>query len=138
MYAGEPSFRRYPWAPARIARMTCCSSANTVIATERVSCALATRVQQSKLAALKTQRTPEAPGENASMQATPAEEGAGLFHLANANAGPLVFTETLFVVIENSEPGSADQPVLQIQLWRVMVWHPGVDANSNKIPAKQT
>lgn len=92
-----------------------------------------------KLTALKTQHKAEAPGDNASMQPTPAEErAAGLFHLANANASPLVFTETLFVVIESSEPGSADQPVLQIQLWRVMVLHPVVDPNSNRIPAKQT
>jgi beta-lactamase regulating signal transducer with metallopeptidase domain len=93
----------------------------------------------TKLTALKTQRKPEAPGDNASLRSTPAEESAsGLFHLANANATPLAFTETLFVVIENGEPGSPDQPVFQIQLWRVMILHPVVDPNSNRTPAKQT
>jgi beta-lactamase regulating signal transducer with metallopeptidase domain len=93
---------------------------------------------QTKLTALKTQRRAEAPGDNASLRPTPAEDGAGLFHLANANASPLVFTETLFVVIEHSEAGSSDQPVLQIQMWRVTVLHPVVDVNSNRTPAKQT
>jgi beta-lactamase regulating signal transducer with metallopeptidase domain len=96
-------------------------------------------VAPTKLTALKTQRKPEALGDNASLRSVPAEEGAaGLFHLAKANASPLVFTETLFVVIEHSEPGSADQPVLQVQLWGVMVLHPVANVNSNRTPAKQT
>ena len=61
--------------------------------------------------------------------------------LTNADVTPLAFTaftETLFVVIESGENGSPDQPVYQIQLWRVMVLHPVVDPSSNRIPAKQT
>jgi len=58
-------------------------------------------------------------------------------HLTNSDFAP-VFTETLFVVIEGNENGNPDQPVLQIQLWRVMVFHPVVDPDSNLIPAKQT
>ena len=50
---------------------------------------------------------------------------------------PVAFTDTTFFVIVRDE-GTADQPVYQIQWWRVMVLHPVVDANSNKIPAKQT
>jgi beta-lactamase regulating signal transducer with metallopeptidase domain len=57
--------------------------------------------------------------------------------LTNSDFAP-VFTETLFVVIEGNENGNPDQPVLQIQLWRVMVFHPVVDPDSNRIPAKQT
>ena len=84
-------------------------------------------------------RNPGVPRSMASMQPAPSEEStACLFHPANANVAPLAFRETLFVVIENGEPGSADPPVLQIQLWRVMVWHPAVDANINRTPAKQT
>ena len=56
----------------------------------------------------------------------------------DANATPLAFTETLFVVIKGSDHGSTDLPVFQIQLWRVMVLHPVVDPNSNRIPPKQT
>lgn len=58
-------------------------------------------------------------------------------HLANSDFAP-VFTETLFVVIEGSEDGNPDQPVFQIQLWRVTVFHPIVNPDSNRIPAKQT
>lgn len=58
-------------------------------------------------------------------------------HLTNSDFAP-VFTETLLVVIEGDENGNPDQPVLQIQLWRVTVFHPVVDPDSNRIPAKQT
>jgi beta-lactamase regulating signal transducer with metallopeptidase domain len=58
--------------------------------------------------------------------------------LTNADVAPVVFTETLFVVVEGSENGSPDRPVFQIQLWRVMVLHPLVDADGNRIPPKQT
>jgi hypothetical protein len=58
--------------------------------------------------------------------------------LTDANATPLAFTETLFVVIEGSDHSSPDNPVFQIQLWRVMVLHPVVDPSSNRIPPKQT
>jgi beta-lactamase regulating signal transducer with metallopeptidase domain len=58
-------------------------------------------------------------------------------HLTNSDFAP-IFTETLFVVIEGSENGSPDQPILQIQLWRVVVFHPVVDPDSNRIPATQT
>jgi hypothetical protein len=58
--------------------------------------------------------------------------------LTDANATPLAFTETLFVVIEGGYHGSPDNPVFQIQLWRVMVLHPVVDPSSNRIPPKQT
>ena len=58
--------------------------------------------------------------------------------LTDANASPLAFTETLFVVIQGSDHGSPDNPVFQIQVWRVMVLHPVVDPSSNRIPPKQT
>jgi beta-lactamase regulating signal transducer with metallopeptidase domain len=62
----------------------------------------------------------------------------GMFHLVNATAEPFAFTETLFVVIEGGESRSPGQPAFRIQLWRVMVLHPVVDPNSNRIPPKQT
>jgi hypothetical protein len=58
--------------------------------------------------------------------------------LTSADATPVAFTESLFVVIEGSDDGSPDRPVYQIQLWRVMVLHPVVDPNSNRIPPKRT
>jgi beta-lactamase regulating signal transducer with metallopeptidase domain len=57
--------------------------------------------------------------------------------LTNASAAPVAFTETLFVVIEGSKNDNSNQPVYQIQLWRVMVLHPVVDPNNSRIPAKQ-
>jgi hypothetical protein len=58
--------------------------------------------------------------------------------LTHANAVPVAFTETLFVVIEGSTNDISRQPVYQIQLWRVMVVHPMVDPHNRRIPAKQT
>ena len=69
---------------------------------------------------------------------TSAPIAAKMVHLTSADAAPLAFTETLFVVVEGSQQGRPDQPILQIQMWRVMVLHPVVDPNSNRIPAKQT
>jgi len=57
--------------------------------------------------------------------------------LTKANAVPVAFTETFFVVVEGRK-NVTDQPVFEIQLWRVMVLHPVVDPDSNKIPPKQT
>jgi hypothetical protein len=60
-------------------------------------------------------------------------------NLNQTTVTPVVFTDTtFFVIVEGRENGVADQPVYQIQLWRVMVLHPAVDPDSNKIPAKQT
>lgn len=67
----------------------------------------------------------------------PTDAAAVDVHLTNSDFAP-VFTETLFVVIEGSENGNPDQPVLQIQFWRVTVFHPVVNPDSNRIPAKQT
>lgn len=75
---------------------------------------------------------------NAAEVADAAERAAELnVHLTDSDFAS-VFTETLFVVIEGSENGGPDQPVLQIQLWRVVVFHPVVNPDSNRVPAKQT
>jgi hypothetical protein len=58
--------------------------------------------------------------------------------MTNADVTPVVFTETLWVVIEGRANGSSDQPVYQIQVWRVMVLHSGVDPAGTRIPPKQT
>ncbi|HEY3971722.1 MAG TPA: M56 family metallopeptidase [Candidatus Sulfotelmatobacter sp.] len=52
---------------------------------------------------------------------------------------PVTFTtETLFVVVQGNENGSPSRPLFQIEMWRVMVLHSVVNADSNRIPAKQT
>jgi hypothetical protein len=59
--------------------------------------------------------------------------------LTKAVVTPVAFTDTtFFVIVRDGDDGTADQSVYQIQLWRVMVLHPVVDLDSNKIPAKQT
>jgi hypothetical protein len=79
----------------------------------------------------------------AATQPTPAQQGAVVMthqtnaSLTKANAVPVAFTETFFVVVEGRK-NVTDQPVFEIQLWRVMVLHPVVDPDSNKIPPKQT
>jgi hypothetical protein len=71
------------------------------------------------------------------------QSAAGVVRHANArmkdaDVTPVALTETLFVVIQETATGSSDEPAYQIQLWRVMVLHPVVNLNSNRIPAKQT
>ena len=71
----------------------------------------------------------------------PQQRTANLIHqtnLTDANPAPVAFTETFFVIVEGSDPRFSDRPVFQIQLWRLTVFHPAVDANGNRIPSKQT
>jgi len=103
-------------------------------------------ISQAKLTVPATHRKPDVPEQIAALQPTPAEQrAASMVHethetnvrLTNANFAPVAFTETFFVVVEGREDGT-DQPVFQIQLWHVMVLHPVVDPDSNRIPPKQT
>ena len=71
----------------------------------------------------------------------PQQRTANLIHqtsLTTANPAPVAFTETFFVIVEGNDPGLSDRPVFQIQLWRLTVFHPAVDADGNRIPPKQT
>src|ERR1700730_16598662 len=102
------------------------------------------RVVPASLKARSVHRSAKRYIRTASIQTGTAVPGASRMvrsanvRLTNASALPVAFTETLFVVIEGSQNDASNQPVYQIQLWRVMVLHPVVDANSNRIPAKQT
>ncbi len=73
----------------------------------------------------------------AAQHAESAAQG-NMVHLTKANAAPVAFTETFFVVVQSSVHGSVEQPVFQIQMWRLTVLHPVIDPNSNRIPPKQT
>jgi hypothetical protein len=57
--------------------------------------------------------------------------------LTDANVIPVAFTETFFVVVEGRESGFSNQPVYQIQMWRLTVLHPAIDSNT-RIHPKQT
>ncbi len=52
-----------------------------------------------------------------------------------ANAVPVAYTETIFVVVAGSERGSPAESIYQIHLWRVMVFHPVVD--DGRVPRKE-
>jgi len=88
--------------------------------------------------AAKQQTSPTLHASNAVEAALPARDLTETnVRLTNSDFAP-VFTETLFVVIEGAENGGPDQPMFQIQLWRVVVFHPALDPDSDRIPAKQT
>lgn len=93
------------------------------------------RMQPTKLTSQATHRKPTGLQQIPGVPITPAPDAASMVHLTSADAAAFAFTETVFVVVEGSQP---DQPMFQIQLWRVMVFHPAVDPNRNRIPAKQT
>ena len=97
------------------------------------------RLTHAKLTTLATHRKSGVPAATPAIQSAPAEQRtASLVHLTSANAAPLAFTETLFVVVEGSQSDPSAHPVFQIQMWRVVVLHPVVDPDSNRIPAKKT
>jgi bla regulator protein blaR1 len=94
------------------------------------------RLTKAKLAAPAAPRKPEV--FRGAQSAMSEQHAASLVRLTSANAAPLAFTETLFVVVESSQSGPTAQPVFQIQMWRVVVLHPVIDPDSSRIPAKQT
>jgi beta-lactamase regulating signal transducer with metallopeptidase domain len=98
------------------------------------------KLTPAKLTTVARHRKPKGLEKTAALHSSvPEQRAATMFHLTSAaDAPPIAFTETLFVVVESSSTGPSDQPVFQIQLWRVTVWHPAVDPNSNRIPPKQT
>jgi hypothetical protein len=100
--------------------------------------AIAMRSQTSAPIPLRADQT--SPTQTSPTQTSPIQTSLAqtYFHSANAAVTPGAFTETFFVVIEGPETDSADQPVFQIQWWRVMVLHPAVDPDSNRIPPKKT
>jgi beta-lactamase regulating signal transducer with metallopeptidase domain len=98
----------------------------------------------ARAATLAPHRKPAVAATSAVLPSATAQELDSMFHLTNAGAAPVfftpvAFTETLFVVVESSsQNGSAGQPVVQIQWWRVVVLHPVADPDSNRIPPKRT
>lgn len=101
------------------------------------------RVVPTSLKEREAQRSSKHYQRTASTQAETANAAGNMIRPANvrlthASAAPVAFTETLFLVIEGSRNDASNQPVYQIQLWRVMVLHPVVDPNNSRTPAKQT
>jgi hypothetical protein len=91
---------------------------------------------------LTAHRTRQRPAPAVAVPAKlPQQRAADLIHqtnLTDVNLAPVAFTETFFVIVEGNDSGFSDRPVFQIQLWRLTVFHPAVDADGNKIPPKQT
>jgi beta-lactamase regulating signal transducer with metallopeptidase domain len=56
---------------------------------------------------------------------------------SNVDGIPVAFTKMIFVVVEGRENGVSNQPVYQIQLWRLTVLHRAFDS-STRIHPKQT
>jgi len=62
---------------------------------------------------------------------------ANMVHLAGAKTQSVPVTQTIFVVIESGDNTVSGQPVYQIQMWRVTLFHPAVDSGSQS-PRKTT
>jgi len=92
----------------------------------------------AKTTTVASHRQPMSLEKTALQSSAPEQCAASMVHLASADASRFAFTETLFVVFESSSTGPSDPQVYQIQLWRVVVLHPVVDPNGNRIPPKQT
>ena len=96
----------------------------------------APRLTRAKLAA---HRKPVVPQRTATVQPpTPEQVAESMFHLTSVEADAFAVTETVFVVVQGEANGAPDAPQVQIQMWRVVVLHPAVNPESNRIPAKQT
>jgi len=62
---------------------------------------------------------------------------ANMVHLAGSKTQPAPATQTIFVVIESGDNTVPGQPVYQIQMWRVTLFHPAIDSG-NQSPRKTT
>jgi hypothetical protein len=62
---------------------------------------------------------------------------ANMVHLASSKTGSVPVSQTIFVVIESGDNTVSGQPVYQIQMWRVTLFHPAVDSGSQP-PRKTT
>ena len=103
----------------------------------------ASRTVQTSLKAHSTHRRVRTDGHISFIQAATAKQNTGRValrtdvRLTNATAVPVAFTQTFFVVVEGSENGLSEQPVYQIQLWRVTVFHPVVEPDGHRVPRKE-
>jgi hypothetical protein len=62
---------------------------------------------------------------------------ANMVHLASSKTQLAPVTQTIFLVIESGDNTVSGQPVYQIQMWRVTLFHPAVDSGSQP-PRKTT
>lgn len=60
-----------------------------------------------------------------------------MIHLTDFDSS-VVSTEAVFVVVEGPEMGTPEQPVYQIRVWRLTVFHPAVEQVSKATPHKET
>jgi beta-lactamase regulating signal transducer with metallopeptidase domain len=61
-----------------------------------------------------------------------------LFYLADFSTNPALVTETVFVVVEGSNPGSTGVAAYRISVWRIVIQQPAGNPNPNTIPHKET
>ena len=61
-----------------------------------------------------------------------------LVHLTSFDPAEFPFAETVFVVIQTEQANSAgEQPVVQIQMWQVLVFHPHPPVDETKLSHKE-
>jgi len=89
-------------------------------------------------------------GEHSSAAMTNANVGASataptwpamaedLFYLADFSTNPALVTETVFVVVEGSNPGSTGVAAYRISVWRIVIQQPAGNPSPNTIPHKET
>jgi hypothetical protein len=74
---------------------------------------------------------------SANAPARPAR-AADLFYLTDLANNPALVTETVFVVVEGSNPGSTGVAAYRISVWRVVIQKPSGNPSPNTIPHKET
>jgi hypothetical protein len=63
---------------------------------------------------------------------------ADLFYLTDFATNPALVTETVFVVVEGSNPGSTGVAAYRISVWRIVIQQPSGNPSPNTIPHKET
>jgi beta-lactamase regulating signal transducer with metallopeptidase domain len=61
-----------------------------------------------------------------------------LFYLADFSTNRALVTETVFVVVEGSNPGSTGVTEYRISVWRIVIQQPAGNPSPNTIPHKET
>jgi beta-lactamase regulating signal transducer with metallopeptidase domain len=92
-------------------------------------------VAQRRAAIHRRNTQPSTSPKQTSPNRTPQPSSNSLVHLTSFDPAMLPYAETVFLVIRSEQIGSGqvcsedDQPVIQIQMWQVLVFHPPVDEN---------
>jgi beta-lactamase regulating signal transducer with metallopeptidase domain len=98
----------------------------------------AERITQTSFDTHRGHRDPHLLVQRVALRNNPKPQTRGMVPLTKAQTVPISVTETVFVLVEGLRSDRLDQPVYQIQMWRLTVLRQAVEPNSAQLPRKET